>query len=252
MGGPPPPPPPAGSLPSRPAKGEAKDRSALLSDITKGTRLKKAVTNDRSAPLISGGVKSAAPPVAGAPPVPGMPKPPSGLAPPAPSANRLRSSSESGGGGDSGTSTAPQLAGLFAGGMPKLRSRGGGVDTGANRDSPYLSDSEASRAPRPPVASAPKPPGARPPPAPPSTESPPATPLNPLIANLRKPPPRPASRPSSTVSSSTSIKTTPDAPPPRAPPPLPGSTKLPPPPLTSRKPSSPANSSCSPPSLSTL
>ncbi|KAF7174623.1 hypothetical protein CNMCM6106_000002 [Aspergillus hiratsukae] len=101
MGGPPPPPPPAGSLPSRPAKGEAKDRSALLSDITKGTRLKKAVTNDRSAPLISGGVKSAAPPVAGAPPVPGMPKPPSGLAPPAPSANRLRSSSESGGGGDS-------------------------------------------------------------------------------------------------------------------------------------------------------
>ncbi|KAF4224921.1 hypothetical protein CNMCM6805_007439 [Aspergillus fumigatiaffinis] len=237
MGGPPPPPPPSGRLPSRPAKGETKDRSALLSDITKGTRLKKTVTNDRSAPLIAGGVKSAAPPVAGAPPVPGMPKPQSGLAPPVPSANRIRSSSESGGGGDSGTSTAPQLAGLFAGGMPKLRSRGG-VDTGANRDSPYMSDSEASRPPRPPVASAPKPPGARPPPPPPSsTESPSAPPLNPLVANLRKPPPRPASRPSSTVSSSTSIKTAPDAPPLRAPPPLPGSAKLPPPPLTSRKPS---------------
>ncbi|KAF4252063.1 hypothetical protein CNMCM8057_006530 [Aspergillus fumigatus] len=182
MGGPPPPPPPSGSLPSRPAKGEVKDRSALLSDITKGTKLKKTVTNDRSAPMIAGGgVKSAAPPVASAPPVPGMPKP-SGLAPPVPSANRLRSSSESGGGGDSSTSPAPQLAGLFAGGMPKLRSRGG-VDTGANRDSPYLSDSEASRPPPPPVASAPKPPGARPPPPPPpsSTESPLKAFLNRLI-----------------------------------------------------------------------
>ncbi|KAF4174277.1 hypothetical protein CNMCM7927_006345 [Aspergillus lentulus] len=115
-----------------------------------------------------------------------MPKPQSGLAPPVPSANRVRSSSESGGGGDSGTSTAPQLAGLFAGGMPKLRSRGG-VDTGANRDSPYMSDSEASRPPRPPVASAPKPPGARPPPPPPSsTESPLKAFLNRLIVYINQ------------------------------------------------------------------
>jgi hypothetical protein len=47
-GGPPPPPsgPPPPSAP--PAKTAA--RGALLSDITKGTKLKKAETNDRSGP----------------------------------------------------------------------------------------------------------------------------------------------------------------------------------------------------------
>ncbi|KAA8651953.1 hypothetical protein EYZ11_001767 [Aspergillus tanneri] len=245
MGGPPPPPPPPGGLPNRPAKSEVKDRSALLSDISKGTRLKKTVTNDRSAPLIAGGgAKASGPPVGGAPPVPVMAKPPSGLAPPAPpagAANRLRSNSDTGSGVDSSSAapTAPQLGGLFAGGMPKLRSRGGGVDTGANKDSPYLSDSDASHLPNPPAAPAPKLPGARPPPRPHSTESPPAPPINPLVNNLRKPPPRPAPRPSSTVSAH-SAKATQDAPPPRAPPPPPGAAKQPPPPPVSlRKTSAP-------------
>ncbi|KAL1983866.1 hypothetical protein VTN96DRAFT_9790 [Rasamsonia emersonii] len=234
-GGPPPPPPPPDSLPSRPGKAEVKDRSALLQDITKGTKLRKTVTNDRSAPMIE--KKSSGPAIGGAPPVPGMPKPPGGLAPPVPGGNRLRSNSEGRSGGDDSSSSvpsAPQLGGLFAGGMPKLRSRGG-VDTGANRDAAYLSDSEASR-PDPPAASAPKPPTARPPPVPSSTESPSAPPVNPLVANLRKPPPKPASRPSSTVST-TSTKTAPEVPP-RAPPPVPGTKAPPPPPV--RKPSAPA------------
>lgn len=109
-------------------------QNALLSDISKGRALKKAVTNDRSAPVVGGSSGGGGgPPVGGAPPVPGMaPKPPSGLAPPA-SGNRARSNSDQASAGHTPSGSvdgAPQLGGLFAGGMPKLKKRGGGVNTG--------------------------------------------------------------------------------------------------------------------------
>lgn len=71
----------------------------------------------------------------GAPPIPGLPKAPGGLAPPAPGL-RARSNSDQGNRAppaSSGTDGPPQLAGLFAGGMPKLRKTGGGVDTGGEQ-----------------------------------------------------------------------------------------------------------------------
>lgn len=110
------------------------EQGALLGDITKGTKLKKAVTNDRSAPIVAGAPGGAGPsPLGGAPAVPGAPRPPGGLAPPAPGGNRARSNSEQSGrdtGAGPTMDAAPQLGGLFAGGMPKLKKRGGGIDTG--------------------------------------------------------------------------------------------------------------------------
>jgi len=75
----------------------------------------------------------------GAPAVPGMSKAPGGLAPPVPGGNRARSNSDQGDGenGASGVEQPPQLGGLFAGGMPKLKKRGGGVDTGGKSRSDF-------------------------------------------------------------------------------------------------------------------
>ncbi|KAK9313134.1 hypothetical protein V1524DRAFT_436920 [Lipomyces starkeyi] len=124
MAGPPPPPPPPPPVGVPPPPGPPPPmaggggRSALLGEIQQGKKLKKAVTNDRSAPAVgsravgeSGGSSASSA---------------SHLAPPVPSSGRSRSNS-----GDESSSMAmgPQLAGLFAGGMPKLKSRGG-IDTG--------------------------------------------------------------------------------------------------------------------------
>src|SRR5271167_138391 len=102
-------------------------QGALLTDITKGKQLKKAVTNDRSAPIIGKVVNESS-----GPPIPGMARP-GGLAPPVPGGNRARSNSDQSGRDSttaSGIEAPPQVGGLFAGGIPKLKKRGGGVYTG--------------------------------------------------------------------------------------------------------------------------
>lgn len=59
MAAPPPPPPPAPTLQNFSAKSNTGDdgRSLLLDSIRKGTKLKKTVTNDKSAPVIGGKMK---------------------------------------------------------------------------------------------------------------------------------------------------------------------------------------------------
>ncbi|XP_045473607.1 WAS/WASL-interacting protein family member 2-like isoform X2 [Harmonia axyridis] len=101
MPGPPPPPPVAPPPPMmappvafNPPKSSTDDRSALLKSIQRGTKLKKAVTNDKSAPVIGKVTSSNS----------------------APTGNS--------GGGSYGGPPMPNgmgLGGLFAGGMPKLK-----------------------------------------------------------------------------------------------------------------------------------
>lgn len=51
------PPPPLFKAPKNSGGGGANERDALLKSIRKGAKLKKAVTNDRSAPVIAGSYK---------------------------------------------------------------------------------------------------------------------------------------------------------------------------------------------------
>ncbi|TQS38995.1 hypothetical protein Golomagni_00486 [Golovinomyces magnicellulatus] len=156
---PPPPPPlvPSGNLPSRPATQARHSiilillKGALLSDITKGTRLKKAVTNDRSAPIISSstGATGSVLPLATAPPVPGSQKSSGIFLPPLPETKKLRSNVERSNWAINktlGNDSPLHVGGLFSGGVPKLKKRDGGIDTGANNESTSTSESESSRA----------------------------------------------------------------------------------------------------------
>lgn len=109
---PPPPPPPTmgGGNAPKPANTVMQGRDALLGDIRKGMRLKKAETNDRSAPSVGGGVVSSTSGSSGAPSNNG----PSMSAPPIPGMG------------------APQLSDILAGGIPKLKH----VNKNANISSP--------------------------------------------------------------------------------------------------------------------
>ncbi|RKP14928.1 hypothetical protein BJ684DRAFT_14778 [Piptocephalis cylindrospora] len=109
---PPPPPPPPSSGGTAPRPAAAPGRGALLSQIQGGARLKKAVTNDRSKPIVSGSASGggASASTSG-----------SAAAPPPPM----------GGGGGGGGGGGPGLGGLFANGMPTLRKTPGGVQAPA-------------------------------------------------------------------------------------------------------------------------
>ena len=122
---PPPPGPPPAPAPPKNSKALAKlggggtNKGALLDSIHKGTKLKKTVTNDKSAPVL-GGVKSS----------------PGGGGGGGGGSRGGGGGGAGGGGGGGGGSQSngsqpslPGIGGLFAGGMPTLKPAGG-VRTG--------------------------------------------------------------------------------------------------------------------------
>ena len=113
--GPPAPPPPGPSRPSGPAFKPSKgggDRNDLLKSIQKGAKLKKVETNDRSSPILGNNKNTNTGGGSG-------------------SSSRGVAQNQGGGGQEGGGAPGPLpgIGGLFAGGMPKLKSRGG-VQTG--------------------------------------------------------------------------------------------------------------------------
>ena len=82
--------------------------SALLAEIQAGKRLKKAETNDRSAPALDGGSRGGG----------GASRPSGGIG----GIGAALAAQSAGSGASAGG--PPQLGGLFAGGMPKLKPAG--------------------------------------------------------------------------------------------------------------------------------
>ncbi|WBW73010.1 verprolin [Schizosaccharomyces osmophilus] len=138
---PPPAPAPAAAVPAPPPV--TKDRSDLLNSIQKGTKLKKAQTNDRSAPSVGGGgivgdaskAAGRSSKLAGAPPMP--------------------ASGSSGSNEPAVPASAPKLGGLFSQGMPKLRKVGKASSTASPPQPPISSKPMSSPPPPPPTYSAP-------------------------------------------------------------------------------------------------
>ncbi|CAD5221793.1 unnamed protein product [Bursaphelenchus xylophilus] len=167
-GPPPPPPPPPPSLGPKPvskpssAPSATAGRSALLSDIQKGTRLKKTVTNDRSAPIVGG--KTA-------------------------NAQREEPANPSGGNDVKPKMATAGLGALFANGVPRRPSEAKAMKAAVT------SAPTPTRGPEPPSMNKPTPPKLPGASSTPAAPAPPSSRLKPVIANSAPVPPLPKPEP---------------------------------------------------------
>ncbi|WAR51790.1 hypothetical protein PtB15_1B226 [Puccinia triticina] len=194
---------------------------ALAAQIQAGRRLKKAQTNDRSAPIVAGspagaGAGGARPGggLASAPRPPGMKSTTGAPKPPQHAKTDSQSSAAAG-----MTNGPPQLGGLFAGGMPTLRKTSGPASTPSFKAAPPV--------PKPATAG---PPSRAPPPAPQNNLRPTKSLAAMVAQDARQPPPPPARTQTQTSPVNSLVRTSSIGHPPRNPPPRPAATFTPPPP----------------------